>query len=73
MDRIDGNDAAFSQAGKGGDDYVSRGREGDGAIQLDGRLLAFAADPGRADRLCQLPVGGSPGGNVDLAVLPFQE
>ncbi len=50
VDGVDGDDAAFAKAGERADDDGSAGSEGDGAVELDGRLVVFGADPGRAER-----------------------
>ena len=51
-----------------GDDDFAAGREGDGAVELDGRLRVFVADPGCAERRGGLAVRLAAGDDVDLAV-----
>src|ERR1035438_536654 len=53
VDRVDGDDTAFAQAGQRSHYYISAGSEGDGAVEFDGRLVGFASDPFRAQRLGQ--------------------
>ena len=48
MDRVDGDNASFSQAGKSGDYDISAGGEGYRAVEFDGRLVCFTANPGGA-------------------------
>jgi hypothetical protein len=43
---VDGDDAALAEAGQSADDDGSAGREGDGAVEFDGWLVVFCADPG---------------------------
>jgi len=45
VDGVDGDDAAFAEAGEGADDDGAGGGEGDGAVKLDWRLVGFGADP----------------------------
>jgi hypothetical protein len=45
VDGVDGDDAAFAEAGEGADDDGAAWGEGDGAVKLDGRLVGFGADP----------------------------
>ena len=49
VDGVDGDDAAFSQAGEGADDDDAAGGEGDGAVEVDGGLVVFGAYPCGAD------------------------
>ncbi|WP_433970147.1 hypothetical protein [Tunturiibacter gelidiferens] len=73
VDGVDGDDAAFAEAGKCADDDSTAGREGDGAVERDGRLVVFGADPlcARSSRL--RAVGFAAGGDVDLAVPAAQD
>src|SRR5271154_304533 len=45
VDGVDGDDAAFAEAGECADDDSTAGGEGDGAVEFDGRLVVFGADP----------------------------
>jgi hypothetical protein len=73
VDGVDGDDAAFAEAGERADDDSTAGREGDGAIECDGRFVVFCADPlgARSSRLGA--VGFAAGGDVDLAVPVAQD
>ena len=45
VNRVDGDDAAFSQAGERTDHHVAGWGKRDGAIKLDGRTIVLAANP----------------------------
>ena len=64
---VDGDDTAFAEAGERADDDGAAGREGDGSIEFDGRLVGFCSDPGCAERRGLSAMGFAPGGDVDLA------
>ena len=69
VDGVDGEDAAFAEVDKGGDDDCSAGCEGDGAVELDGGACRFrwptqVAPSGGGE----VAVGFAAGGDVDLAV-----
>ena len=68
MDGVDGDDSAFAKAPESGEDYGSAGGEGDGAVESDGRLVVFFADPECACRSGLLAVVFAAGGDEDLAV-----
>ena len=68
MDGVDGDDAAFAKAREGVDDDGSAGSEGDGAIELDRRLVVFGADPLCSEGFGLLAVIFATGGDEDLAV-----
>jgi hypothetical protein len=42
---VDGDYAAFAQAGKRRNHHLSAGGEGDGAIEFEGRAFDFRPDP----------------------------
>jgi len=67
MNCIDGDHAAFSQAGECADDHFSAGSEGDGAVELDGWFRIFVAHPGCAESSGASAMGFTPGDDVDLA------
>ena len=68
VDGVDGDDAAFAQAGERADDHVSGGSEGDGAVERDGRAVVLGADPFRSELFGLPAVLLAAGGDVDLAV-----
>ena len=65
---VDGDDAALAQSGERADNDLASGREGDGAVELDGRLGVFVADPRGAERGGGLAVRFAAGDDVDLAI-----
>ena len=67
MNGVDGNYSAFAKARQRADHHVTAGSEGDGAIQLDGKLIIFASDPGRAQRGGQLAMKNSSRRNIHFA------
>ncbi len=68
MDGVDGDDASFAQARERGEDDCSAGGKGDGAVERDGRLVVFSADPGCPCGGCLLAVGFAAGGDVYLTI-----
>src|ERR1035441_7456862 len=44
MDRVDGDDSSLAQTCEGSYHHVSAGRKGDGAVELDWRLVRFASN-----------------------------
>ena len=68
VDGVDGDDASFAEAGEGGEDDGSAGGEGDGAVELDGWLVVFGADPFCPGGGCLVAVGLAAGGDEDVAV-----
>ena len=56
------------RADESADDDLAAGSEGDGAIEFDGRLGVFVADPGCAERLSGLAVRLAAGDDIDLAI-----
>ena len=73
VDGVDGDDAAFAQAGKRVDDDSARGGEGDGAVERDGRASVFVADPGGAGGAGGGAVRFAAGDDVDLAIPGLQD
>jgi hypothetical protein len=67
VDGVDGDDAPFAEAGESAEDDGSAGGEGDGAIELDRRLVVFGADPLCAESDCAIAMGFAASGDVDLA------
>src|SRR5664280_3220124 len=45
MNRVNGDDSSLAQTCEGGDYNVSAGRKGDGAIEIDWRLVRFTSNP----------------------------
>ena len=72
VDRVDGDDAALAEAGKGADHDRPAGSEGDRAIEFDGRVVVFSSDPGCAGGDGLITVGFAASGDIDLA-LPVTE
>ncbi len=68
MDGVDGDDAAFAEAGEGAEDDGSAGGEGDGAVEGNGGLGVFCADPGCSEGFGLLAVVFAAGGDEDVAV-----
>src|SRR6266851_2363409 len=68
VDGVDGDYASLAEAGEGGDDDGSAGREGDGTIEFNRGLFALLADPGCAEGGSLLAMALTAGGDVDLAV-----
>jgi hypothetical protein len=68
VDGVDGDDSALAEAGERADDDSTAGGEGNGTVELDGRLVVFCSDP-MGTRGCSLAaVRFAAGGDVDLAV-----
>jgi hypothetical protein len=65
---VDGDDAALAQSGESADDDLAAGGEGDGAVELDGRLGVLVANPRGAERLGGLAVRFAAGDDIDLAI-----
>jgi hypothetical protein len=68
VDGVDGDDASFAETREGAEDDRSAGGEGDGAVELDGRLVVFGADPSGSEGGGLLTMVFAAGGDVDLAV-----
>src|SRR5580700_1509087 len=72
MDRVDRDDASFSQAGERRDHDVSAGRKRHSAIEFDRRLVGFTAHPGCSQTGSQLTMGSATRRDVDLAAPGMQ-
>jgi hypothetical protein len=68
VDGVDGEDAAFAEGGESTEDDGSAGSEGDGAVELDGRLVVFGADPFCSEGFGLFAVRLAAGGDEDVAV-----
>jgi hypothetical protein len=73
VDGVDGDHAAFAQAGKGGNDDVAAGGEGDGAVEFFWRTVIFCADPSCTERSGEFAVGFAARGNVNLTIPGLQD
>src|ERR1700723_1256128 len=67
MDGVDGHHAAPAQTRERADDDFAAWREGDGAIELHGRLVIFRADPGSTHGRGRFSMGFTPGDDIDFA------
>lgn len=68
VDRIDGDDSTFAQGTECGDDDAADGRECDGGVEQDRRLVRRVTDPGCAELAGELAVLFAARGDINLAV-----